>query len=173
MDASDALIIGGAGIAAYLLYKAASTAADVLTPASGAAAAPGWIANLVTGATGGASAAVTEPQTFNCGDAAMANSIPFGIGSADWPDSYLIPCAGGATVGMLRAAGATPAEVMNFVAAAECSCAAAQVNNIPISNNLIQTPAMRGINGVPYGLRHGYYATPGPASPGQFPRGHF
>jgi hypothetical protein len=148
-----------------------------------------WPGNAITAGTGGASAIVTAPQAFNCGDAYASAQIPGGAGALTWPDSYVIACAGGVTVGQLRASGASNVDIINFIAGSECGCAAAQQQGLTIKNNLIQTPAGKaytiesgagvmttaGVSGVamvPYSRRHGYHVGQAPGWPaGQFPRG--
>lgn len=134
MKSEDVLLFGGLGLVAYLIYQSASSAADVL---------PNLFSSVSSAVTG---AVQTAGSSWNCGDMGALASMPFGSGALSVPDSYVVPCAGGATVGMMRATGASNNEIIQSLAAAECSCAAAQMpgSGVTVKNNVIVPDALSG-----------------------------
>lgn len=126
MKAEDLLIFGGVGLVAYLIYQSASTAASV-------------IPNIASEISGAVQTVKAAPSMWNCGDSYMSSLMPFGTGALIVPDSYVIPCMGGATAGSLRAAGVSNAELIQTIATAECGCAAAQLpgSGVTVQGNVI------------------------------------
>lgn len=144
MKAENLLLLGGVGVALYLIYQTASSAADVIPNVAKMAQSA---AQSVTGAVQAAIAPVqagvqtieAAPSMWNCADSWATSQVPFGVGALMVPDSYLIPCSGGVTAGALRAGGASNSEVIQYIAALECSCAAAKLpgSGVTVKDNVI------------------------------------
>lgn len=126
MKAEDLLLLGGLGVVAYLVYQTASSTADV-------------VPNVFSSIASAAQTVQAAPSMWNCGDAALASSMPFGSGALTVPDSYLVPCSGGVTAGALRASGASNADIIQYIAALECACAKAQLpgSGLSVQGNVI------------------------------------
>lgn len=150
MKAEDLLLLGGIGVAAYLIFQTASSAADVIPNISHAVESA---TSAVTGAVQAAMAPVAAgvqtieaaPSMWNCGDSYAAAQMPFGAGALTVPDSYVIPCSGGVTPAILKSGGATNAEVIQYIAALECACAAARLpgSGVSVQGNVI-VPGVSG-----------------------------
>lgn len=147
MKAEDLLLLGGVGVVAYLIYQTASSAADVV---------PNVFSSIASAVQTGVQTVQAAPSMWNCGDAALASYMPFGSGALTVPDSYVIPCSGGVTPANLRAAGASDAEVINYIAALECACAKAQSPGSGLSvqgNVIVRSGGVSGYRGrLPAGV---------------------
>lgn len=137
MKAEDLLLLGGVGVVAYLIYQTASTGAAVIpnlfsSVASDVQAAAGAVQT-------GWQTVAAVPSVLGCGDAALASYMPLGTGALSVPDSYLVPCSGGVTAGILRNSGLSDAEVINYIAGLECACAKAKLpgSGLSVQNNVI------------------------------------
>lgn len=150
MKAEDLLLLGGAGLALYLIYQTASSAADLVPNVVGAAggAIQSGIQALSTAAgavKSGVQTVAAAPSIWNCADSYMSSLMPFGTGALSVPDSYVVACSGGVTVGSLRAANLSNEEIIQYIAALECSCAAAQLpgSGVKVQGNVI-VPGVSG-----------------------------
>lgn len=121
-DVMTFLEVAAIGAVGYFLLKAFQTAAQGVSS----------LADM------GAFEAITQPASIPCAAAALANAYPFGTGAEGYPDSYVIPCAGASTVGMMRATGASDSDIMSAIATGACACYAAKQKGLSVVGNVIQ-----------------------------------
>jgi hypothetical protein len=127
----DVLILGLVGIGGYMLYQYSQSKAASAIAQAGSATSEA-VANIASDYTTGVKFASSGFAT-DCINASGAAQLPLGVGVWSYPDSYVIPCAGGATVGMLRQAGYSDTDLMNAIATAACACAGGQAEGLSYS----------------------------------------